>query len=98
VDGCGYQLIEEELRAWLKLYGKVVEPDKEEMFGEEDGEEQFENGRYIVKMIIEREIPKVIPMFVHRVNIHYSGIKMICIIAFSYHKGECQLESAKWVD
>jgi hypothetical protein len=98
IEGCGYQLSEEELTKWLKLYGKVIEPVEEETFEELEGGERFGNGRYTVKMIIEREIPELIPMFDQKVKIHYNGIKKICKNCLTYHKSKCQLQRAKWSD
>ena len=98
IEGCGYQLSEEELTKWLELFGKIIEPIEEETFVEVEGGDQFGNGRYVVRMKIEKEIPELIPMFDQKVKIHYSGIKKICKNCLTYHKGECQQQNAKWSD
>jgi hypothetical protein len=55
IEGCGYQLSEEELTKWLGFYGRLLSPIEEEVFGDEDGKCSFGNGQYLVKMKIERE-------------------------------------------
>jgi hypothetical protein len=90
VEGCGYQLSEEELTGWMELYGRVLEPIAEEMLEEEGTGREFGNGRYIVKMKIEREIPELISMFDQRVTIHYGGMKKICKSCYLYHRDQCQ--------
>jgi hypothetical protein len=84
IEGCGYQLSEEELTEWLELYGKVITPIEEEMFEDGVTGERFGNGKYIVKMKIEREIPESIPMFDQKMKIHYSGIKKVCKCCLKY--------------
>ena len=58
--------------------------------------ERFGNGKYIVKMKIEREIPELIPMFDQKIKIHYSGIKKVCKCCLTYHKDTCQTERTDW--
>ena len=64
LEGCNYQLKEDEVREWLGLYGNIMGPIQEETFvdDEQDGADNG-NGNYTVKMRLNREMPNVIPMF-----------------------------------
>ncbi len=57
IDGCSYQLSQEELTAWLELYGRVYLPIEEEQFKDEESGARYGNGKYVVRMRIQRELP-----------------------------------------
>jgi hypothetical protein len=50
IEGCGYQLREEELTAWLKLYCILVSIIEEEVIEDEEGRNSYGSRRYVVKM------------------------------------------------
>ena len=98
IDGCSYQLSQEELTVWLELYGRVFLPIEEELFEDEETGEKFGNGKYVVRMRIERELPELIPMHKQKIKIHYQGIKKMCKNCLAFHKGICQAKRRDWSD
>ncbi len=96
IEGCGYQLSEKELTTWLKLYGRIVGPIKEELIKYEEGKNSFGNGKYMVEMKLERKMPDLIPMFGKKIWIHYRGIKKVCKSCLAYQKEPCKSMKKDW--
>jgi hypothetical protein len=96
IEGCGYQLSEEELTTWLEHYGRIVSPIEEELIKDEEGQNSFGNGKYKVEMKLEREMPNLIPMYGKKIRIYYKGIKKVCKSCLAYYKESCKSMRKDW--
>ncbi len=97
IEGCNYQLKEEEIVQWLELYGKPMGSIQEETFEDEndDGAENG-NGTYVVKMRLTRSVPELVPMFGQRIRISYQGTKKMCKNCYNYHREDSKENRVKW--
>ena len=65
VDSCDYELEEEEILVWLRLYGEVFGKLREDIHQNNNQEMgPVGMGTYSVKMQLDSEIPQMLPMFV----------------------------------
>jgi hypothetical protein len=97
IEGCNYQVTEDEIIQWLQHFGRLMGPIQEGTFEDKnnDGAENG-NGNYVVKMRIVKEMPELIPMCGQKVKIYYQGIKKMCKNCLLYHKESCRKERAPW--
>ena len=108
VEGCEYRISEEEIIAWLSLYGEVVSEIEEDFYviehdssEEDDGDTSGSNrsGIYSVKVKLDRDIPYLLPMCGKRIKIYYRGVQRLCPVCFGKHpKKVCQSRKVSWID
>ena len=101
IEGCDYQVPEEQILTWLSHYGEFVSGLEEDQF--KDNEVTGGNnrtGNYSVIMKLEHKIPQLIPMNGRRVKIYHKGIDKLCTRCFAGHrKSECKSESkVDWIE
>ena len=99
---------EEEIIAWLSLYGEVVSEVEEDFYviehdsseeDEEDSSGANRSGIYSVKVKLDRDIPYLLPMCGKRIKIYYRGVQRLCPICFGKHpKKVCQSRKVSWMD
>ena len=71
VTGCEYKVSEEKLRAALTHWGTITSEIREELFVDpHDKEGTNRTGIYSLKMILDSEMPEIIPLEGLRVKIH----------------------------
>ena len=85
IDGCNYEISENELRKWIDLYGKI-KSDIEELAapGGCDGE-PVGMGSYMVKVRMKNSIPHILPIGGLKVKCTYIGVKKQCKNCYEYH-------------
>jgi hypothetical protein len=89
---CSYQLSQEELISWLKLYG-IVEG---EQFKVEESGKKYGNGKFMLKMRIQRALQELVLMQRQKIKINSQGIKKICKNCFAFHKEICKEQRRDW--
>ena len=100
IEGCEYRVPEEEIVAWLELYGSVESELVENCFNDADDlEGTNRTGSYSVKMKLNCEIPQMLPMAGRRVKMYYRGIQKLCTNCFGHHNRRgCQSRRVPWID
>ena len=101
IEGCDYQVPEEQIITWLSHYGEIKSDLEEDLF--KDTNETGGNnrtGNYSIMMILEHKIPQLLPMNGRRVKIYHKGIDKLCTKCFGVHrKSECKAEKKlAWID
>ena len=92
IEGCEYRVTEEEILAWLSLYGEVTSDLKEDCF-RDDNQKTGNNrtGNYSIMMRLEKNIPQLLPMCGRRVKMYHAGIQKLCTNCFGPHRKQyCQ--------
>jgi hypothetical protein len=92
IEGCEYRIPEEEILAWLGLYGEVTSKLEEDCFRDTSvttGNNR--SGNYSVMMKLDQNIPQLLPMCGRRIKIYHAGITKLCTQCFGEHKKQyCQ--------
>ena len=87
IEGCEYRLAEDEIIAWLSLYGEVVSKLEEDCFRDESATTgNNRSGNYSVMMKLNQNIPQLIPMCGRRIKIYHAGITKLCTQCFGEHR------------
>ena len=101
IEGCDYQVPEEQIKTWLSHYGVFISELEEDLF-RDDQETKGNNrtGNYSIVMKLEHKMPQLIPMNGRRVKIYHKGIDKLCTRCFGGHrKSECKSEKkVDWID
>jgi hypothetical protein len=100
IEGCEYRVTEEEILAWLSLYGEVTSDLKEDCF--RDANHKTGNnrtGNYSITMKLERDIPQLLPMCGRRIKMYHAGIQKLCTNCFGPHKKQfcTSQEKVPWI-
>ena len=100
IEGCEYRITEEEILAWLSLYGEVTSDLKEDCF--RDANQKTGNnrtGNYSITMRLEKNIPQLLPMCGRRIKMYHSGIQKLCTNCFGPHKKQfcTSQEKVPWI-
>ena len=100
IEGCEYRLTEEEILAWLSLYGEVTSELKEDCF--RDANQKTGNnrtGNYSITMKLEKNIPQLLPMCGRRIKMYHAGIQKLCTNCFGPHKKQfcTSQEKVPWI-
>ena len=85
IDGCNYEISEQELQNWIELYGEMKSEIEEIALPSEKEEEPVGTGSYAVKVKLKRSIPNILPIGGLKVKFTYSGVKKQCKICYGYH-------------
>ena len=101
IEGCDYQVPEDQIIMWLSHYGEVKSELEEDLF--KDTNETGGNnrtGNYSIMMLLEHKIPQLLPMNGRRVKIYHKGIDKLCTNCFEKHrKSDCKAQQKKvWID
>ena len=100
VTGCEYKVSENKLRAGLSHWGTITSEIKEELFIDpHDSEGTNRTGVYMLKMIVDQEIPEILPIEGLRVKLQYQGVKKLCTACFGKHlRKNCDGSKITWAD
>ena len=103
IEGCEYRVPEEEILAWLNLYGEVTSKLVEDTFRDESANPSMGNnrsGNYSVLMKLEKNIPQLLPMCGRRIKMYHAGITKLCTQCFGPHKKQhcTNKEKTPWTD
>ena len=101
IEGCEYRVAEDEILAWLSLYGEVVSELKEDCFRDENQRTgNNRTGNYSIMMRLEKNIPQLLPMHGRRIKMYHSGIQKLCTHCFGPHKKQhCTVEvKVPWIN
>ena len=94
IEGWEYRVPEEEILAWLNLYGEVNSKLVEDTFRDESATPSKGNnrsGNYSVMMKLEKDIPQLLPMCGRRIKMYHASITKLCTQCFRPHKKQnCQ--------
>ena len=89
IEGCDYRIPEDEILAWLNLYGEVTSKLEEDCFRDATNATTTGNnrtGNYSVTMKLHSNIPQLLPMCGRRIKMYHSGIVKLCTQCFGPHK------------
>jgi hypothetical protein len=89
IEGCDYRIPENEILAWLNLYGEVTSKLEEDCFRDATNATTTGNnrtGNYSVTMKLQSNIPQLLPMSGRRIKMYHSGIVKLCTQCFGPHK------------
>ena len=67
IDGCDYEVEEDEILGWLRLYGETFGRLRENIH-------QVDLPNSPVKMRLNAEIPQLLPMYGKKVTVTYKGV------------------------
>ena len=101
IEGCEYRLAEDEILAWLSLYGETVSELKEDTFRDENHKTgNNRTGNYSIMMRLEKNIPQLLPMHGRRIKMYHAGIQKLCTHCFGPHrKQNCTVdEKVPWIN
>jgi len=93
---------EDQIRAWLVHFGKILGPITPETYDfgmGGDDEDKISTGRLTVKMDLSVKIPQILPMFGQKVRVHYHGINKICLNCYKtgHMRVDCENEVILWL-
>ena len=100
ITGCEYKLTEENLKSALRYWGSVTSEIKEELFVDpHDSDGTNRTGIYQASMILDSEMPELIPVDGLRVRLQYQGVSKLCSGCYGRHlrKG-CKFPKITWPD
>ena len=100
VEWSDYSLENEQMMAWLELYGTRVGELAEDIHPESDSDTSpIGSGTYSVKMRLTKDIPQLIPMNGKRIKIYYRGVQKLCTNCFGGHaRLHCRNDKVRWID
>ena len=101
IEGCEYRIPEENILAWLSLYGETTSKLEEDRFRDEsEATGNNRTGNYSIMMRLNQNIPQLLPMCGRRIKIYHAGIQKLCTNCFGEHKKQhCQVkDKTPWLD
>ena len=100
IEGCEYQLTEEQIRKGLEPFGELLTPIREDICEDSDSErDRVGNGTNSVKMKLSSPIPQFLPMHGRRIRIYHSGITKLCSNCYGRHtRRQCHNEKRQWIE
>ena len=100
IEGCEYQLQEDQILDWLILYGEPLSSICEDIHEDSDSDAQpIGNGTYSVKMKLHKDIPQFLPMYGRRIRLYYKGISKLCTQCFGRHnRRSCANQKVPWIN
>ena len=90
LEGCNYQLTEEEILTVLDSYGATQGEMEEVAVNTPDGE--FGTGSYVIKIKLDRHVPNIVPMYGLQIKVSRKKTKKQCSKCFGYHKPSTKCE------
>jgi hypothetical protein len=104
IQGCEYRIPKETLIEYLSNFGEIVSDIKEALFeagsnpnAAEDGTNR--TGNYNMKIMLNQDIPQLLPILGKRIKVQYPGIQRMCTNCFGNHqKSRCQSRKLTWDD
>ena len=100
IEGCEYQLTEDDISQGLEPFGQLLTPIREDIYENSDSERDIVgNGTNSVKMKLERPIPQFLPMHGRRIRIYYNGIEKLCSNCYGKHtRRQCRNQKTEWIE
>ena len=100
IEWCDYSMEENEILAWLELFGEPISHLTEEIYPDSDSDaDPTGNGTFTIKMKLHSPIPQLLPMWGKRIRVYYRGIQKLCSRCFGNHpRRNCRSEKRRWVD
>ena len=100
ITGCEYKVTEERLKNALSYWGSVTTTIQEEVFTDpHDSDGTNRTGIYTVRMIMESELPEMIPLDGLRLKIQYQGVSKLCTGCYGKHlRKNCSEPKITWLD
>ena len=75
IDGCNYEISENEIQKWIELYGELKsEIEEVALPGEHEGD-PVGKGSYTVIVFLKKLIPHILPIHGLKVKCRYNGVK-----------------------
>ena len=100
ITGCEYKVSSQQLKEVLSHWGTVTSEPKEEVFHDpHDTDGTNRTGVYVVRMILENEIPELIPFSGLRIKIQHPDIKKLCTSCYGEHlRKTCNKAGRTWFE
>ena len=92
IEGCNYQLTEEDILSVLDNYGATVSDMEEVAMATPDGE--LGTGTYVMKIKLDREIPNIIPMYGLQIKVSHKRSKKQCTKCFDCHTKKSSVQES----
>ena len=99
IEGCDSYEDACRTKNCLAYYGKVLsEIKKNTHYDPDPNAETVGNGTYLVKMILNRQIPNFIPAAGKKLRISYTGCTFLCSNCFRAHsRKNCKNQKVMWI-
>ena len=100
IEGCEYQLTEDQIAQGLAPFGELLTPIREDIFDYSDSEgELVGNGTNSVKMKLTKPVPQFLPMHGRKIRIYHNGINKLCSNCFGQHtRRQCRNPKKLWIE
>ena len=100
ITGCEYRVSSEQLKEILSHWGEVRSEPKEEVFHDpHDVDGTNRTGVYVVRMVLEDEIPELIPFNGLRIRVQHPDVKKLCTGCYGQHlRKTCNNAGRTWFD
>ena len=99
VEWVDYGLQEEQIMAWLDLYGERAGELTEDIYPNNSDSEgdPICMGTYSIKMRLKKDIPQLIPMWGKRIRIYHRGVQKLCNNCYGNHaRRNCKSQKVPW--
>ena len=88
IDGCNYEISENEIQKWMEQYGEISSDIEEVAIPSKLDGEPVGTGSYVVKIKLKNLIPHILPIGGLKVKCTYIGVKKQCKNCYEYHKSK----------
>ena len=99
IENCEYQIGEEEITRWMRLYGQPLSLLGEDVLPDSDSDGgQLGNGTYSIKMKLTKDIPQFLPMHGRKIRVYFKNMNKLCTNCYGCHsRRQCTNERTPWV-
>ena len=98
IEWVDYGLDENEILAWMDLFGERAGELTEDIHPHSDSETDIIcAGTYSIKMRLNRDIPQLLPMWGKRIRVYHRGVQKLCTHCYGPHpRRNCRSEKVPW--
>ena len=99
IENCEYQIGDEEITRWMKLYGQPLSLLGEDVLPDSDSDGgPLGNGTYSIKMKLTKDIPQFLPMHGRKIRVYFKNMNKLCTNCYGSHsRRQCTNERTPWV-
>jgi hypothetical protein len=98
IEWVDYGLDEQQILAWMDLFGERAGELSEDIHPNSDSEPDFLcTGTYSIKMRLNKDIPQLLPMWGKRIRVYHRGVQKLCNNCYGPHtRRNCRSEKVPW--
>ena len=100
IENCQYELEEEQILEWLRLYGQPLSLLGEDVMPDSDSEDGLlGNGTYSLKMKLVKDVPQFLPMHGRKIRVYFKNMTKLCTNCYGCHtRRQCTNERVPWIN